>query len=309
MSPSLIAFLLFLSLATAAYAMWGMPISTEALIERMRKRPLLPGEIRANEALPMNPDSGNAKLAKRVSKLSSIFKPKNMSTYERSEMNSKILVAGNPFNVSDASEQRALQFAFAAVFSIAGLLVCLMFSLVPVAGIVIGAAIGYALPPLTLKQETKKRSQAMKKMLPEALDLLSVSMKAGLSFVPAIQAVAKNMPESVIKEEFGTLASNVGSGMRLNDSLSKLGERFESPELDAFVKAVSLSQKTGSDIVDILSKQSEYARQAYESDIAEKASKLEGKIMILMIPFEVPAFTLMFLITPIYQMTSGGAGF
>lgn len=306
MSYSLIAFFVFLSIALSAYALWGMPISTASLLEKMKKRELKPGEMKMGTPLQNNPDSGNAKLAGRFSKLVNIFKPKNMTQMDRDEVHSKILIAGNPFNVSDEAEQKGLQITFAAIFAICGLLISLVFNLVPIAGGAVGAGLGYALPSLVLKQEAGKRSRSMKKMLPEALDLLSVSMKAGLNFIPALAAVSESMPDSIVKDEFQIVSGNIGSGMKVNDALSRLNSRFDSQELSAFVKAVKLSQSTGSDIVDILSKMSVYARESYESDITEKAAKLEGKIMMIMIPFEVPAFTLMFLITPIYQMTSGG---
>lgn len=307
MTPALVGFLIFLSLALPSYAIWGMPVSTEALIDKMKKRQVRPGELKIGEPLQKNPESGNAKLAGRVSKLVSVVRPKEMNLTDRSELHMKILKAGNPFNVADETEQKGLQITFCAIFAIVGALFALIFGQRILIGLAVGAGLGYALPALVLSQEIKKRERTMRKILPEALDLLSVTMSSGLNLVPALAVVAANMPDSLVKDEFQQVSRNIGSGMNVPDALEKMRQHFQSTELDSLVKSLNLSLTTGGDVVPILAKQSEWSRQSYESEIMEKAAKLEQKIMILIIFFEVPALMVMFLITPIYQMTSGGA--
>lgn len=304
-SPEMMAFLAFATVMCVAWAFWGVGLGTGKIKGKKRSRPSY--VERSALSLPQNEGASTAKMASQLSGLIRFVMPKRLNDVDEDDMYEKLLVSGNPFNVSSPAEMKGVQLAFAVVFSVIFMFLgfLLSFNFIITGGV--GALIGYLLPSLVLKQDTAARSQAVKKYLPEALDLISVAMKAGLTFAPALREVVKTMPESAMRDALAETVRDLDAGVSTELAMRRLSRKFESPELDAFTKAIVLAQETGADVVGILEKQSEFARDSYESEVQQRVGKLESTIFFIVIMFEIMPFFAMLVIVPIYEMNTSGA--
>jgi tight adherence protein B len=113
-------------------------------------------------------------------------------------------------------------------------------------GIVLGAV-----PLLVVRQKKKKRVLQFERQFPDALDMLTNALRAGMALNGAIQVVADESPDPVAKE-FAILFEENRLGLDMKEALRKLGERVDSAELKLFVTATILQRETGGNLVEVL---------------------------------------------------------
>ncbi|MGZ8717523.1 MAG: type II secretion system F family protein, partial [Gaiellaceae bacterium] len=99
------------------------------------------------------------------------------------------------------------------------------------------AAAGYVAPGYVVGARARKRRDNVQGALPDALDLLAVSVEAGLGFDAAISKLIEHMDGPLI-DEFGLALTEMRVGEGRQDALKKLSARVDSPELSAFVRAI-----------------------------------------------------------------------
>lgn len=121
--------------------------------------------------------------------------------------------------------------------------------MLPVA-LALGAA-GYFLPRLYLLYQHSQRSHRMELQLAEALTLMASSLRAGYSFLQALEAITREYPPP-IGEEFRLLLEDIAVGVRVEDALLRLVERSKSEELDIAVTAMLIQRATGGNLAEIL---------------------------------------------------------
>lgn len=126
------------------------------------------------------------------------------------------------------------------------------FLFVPFLPIAIGAAVVLAFVPfglLTLKK--KRRIDAFNKILPDAIDMMARSLRAGHSMVAAISIVAEQASEPV-GSEFGEVFRKQNFGLPLRDALTQLLERIPSQDLRVVVTGILVQKDTGGNLAEIL---------------------------------------------------------
>ena len=96
-----------------------------------------------------------------------------------------------------------------------------------------------------------KRTRQFESQFPDALDMLTNALRAGMALPVAIQVVAEESPDPVGRE-FAILFEENRLGLDLREALRKFAERVDSPELHLFVIAVSMQRETGGNLVEIL---------------------------------------------------------
>ncbi|NTV53223.1 MAG: hypothetical protein HGA76_09470 [Candidatus Firestonebacteria bacterium] len=86
--------------------------------------------------------------------------------------------------------------------------------------------------------------------MPDALELIANSVRAGLSLVQALEVVSQDAPQPV-SGEFSELLRDVRLGLAPEDALEKLSLRWKNPDLELFVIAAGVSRRTGGNLADV----------------------------------------------------------
>ncbi len=153
----------------------------------------------------------------------------------------------------------------------------------------IGAsAAGLFLPDLLLMNKGQKRQQQLRKSLPDALDMLTVSVEAGLGFDAALAQVARNT-DGPIAGEFFRVLQEIQIGKSRSQAFTSLAERTTVDELKVFVSALTQADRLGIPIANVLREQSREMRLKRRQRAEEAAQKVPIKILFPMVFCIFPA--------------------
>jgi tight adherence protein C len=145
-----------------------------------------------------------------------------------------------------------------------------------------GAFAGYYLPNLVLYQTAYNRSEQIRRDLPDALDLLTISVEAGLAFDAAVSQVARNTTGPLANEFFRVLQEmQIGTGR--TEAMRALGERTDVDELQSFVTAMVQADAFGIPIASVLRVQAKEMRVKRSQRAEETAQKIPVKILFPLI--------------------------
>jgi len=149
------------------------------------------------------------------------------------------------------------------------------------------AAFGYVLPNLLLKNAGDKREKLMRNALPDAIDLLTISVEAGLGFDAAVARVAKNT-SGPLAQEFARLLQEMQLGIGRSEAMRAMGERTSLPDLKSFCLAMVQADSLGIPIARVLRIQSQEMRTKRRQRAEEAAQKVPVKILFPVIFFILP---------------------
>jgi tight adherence protein C len=165
-----------------------------------------------------------------------------------------------------------------------------------------GGVLGYYAPNLYLYQKGHDRTEKMQRALPDALDLLSISVEAGLGFDAALSQVARNTEGPLAQEQIG---------LGRSAALRALGERSTLPDLRSFTSAMVQADSFGIPVGQVLRVQSAEIRLKRRQRAEEQAQKVPVKIMIPLVLFILPCLFIAVIGPAIIRMMStfgsGGA--
>jgi tight adherence protein C len=148
--------------------------------------------------------------------------------------------------------------------------------------------LGYYVPEWTLRKKSGARQNAIRVALPDALDLLSITVEAGLGFDAAVSRVAKQA-KGPLGEEFHRMLQEMQIGKPRADALRDLGARSTLPELQSFVLAMVQADAFGIAISKVLHVQADELRMRRRQNAEEKAQKVPVKIIFPLITCIFPA--------------------
>jgi tight adherence protein C len=154
------------------------------------------------------------------------------------------------------------------------------------------ALIGFVLPDIFISFKARSRREEIRSQLPDALDLLAVSVEAGLGFDAAISKLTEHM-EGPLIEEFALTLGEMRIGESRGKALQKMVERVQAPELAAFVRAIIQADQLGISLGRILRVQATDTRNKRQAAAEEKAMKAPIKMLF---PTALFIFPSMFLI-------------
>ncbi len=161
--------------------------------------------------------------------------------------------------------------------------------LVPVA-----AWLGWAAPGTYLQSRARRRRERMRDDLPDAMDLLTVCVEAGLGFDQALHRVVARFPGPVA-EEFGHVLRDQALGTPRRTAMLGVVERTDLPELRGFVHAILQAEDLGVRIASVLRVQSESLREKRRQRAEEAALKAPVKMAFPMIFLILPSLFLVVL--------------
>lgn len=218
-----------------------------------------------------------------------------------------LIRSGNPWRIR-AEEFLGIQALFAAIGLFAGILMAAFSPITAIPGIVwlLGFPLaGYAIPYSYHNTLKENRSKEVQKQLPEALDLLVITLAAGQNFEPALDQVAPTLPEGLLRDEMVKVNYELAAGRSIEAALLDFARRASSDEVESFAKAVSQAQRLGADVSETLVNQAASARSAYESRIEKKISRLSSIMMIPLVFTMIPALMLIILAPTLSSLTQG----
>jgi len=199
----------------------------------------------------------------------------------------RLTLAGNPHGL----EAETFVAAKYGVFAAAVLLGLLTRS--PWLLVLLGMA-GLLLPDMYLNLCRRQRSEGILKSLPDVLDLLSVSVEAGLGFDAALQKVVEKS-QGPLADEFDTALNEIRMGKPRREALRDMARRVEVDDVSTFVGAVVQADTLGVSISNVLTVQAEQVRQKRRQRAEEKAQKAPVKILIPMLFFIFPTIFIVLL--------------
>lgn len=150
------------------------------------------------------------------------------------------------------------------------------------------------LPRYFLRFRIRARQTAIQNQLPAVIDVLSVSMEAGLGFDAALMRVLSTYRGALI-DELLILSGELQMGKPRRDALKGLGERSGALELKAFASAVIQSDQLGIPIKNVLRTQAVQLRAARKQRAEEKGMKAPVKMMLPMVAFIFPVIFIILL--------------
>ena len=220
-------------------------------------------------------------IARGMGELAIRFTPQNALQ----NISRKLELAGSPARL-DPTIFLALQFG--AAFLLGGAILLSMtvgqndFPVGQKLLFILGATfIGYFLPQMWLTSKINKRQKEVRKALPDALDLLTICVEAGLGFDQAMAKVTEKW-ESELSLSFARVIQEIGLGKLRREALKDMADRIGISELTSFVAAIIQSEQLGVSMSKVLRIQSDQMRMKRRQAAEEEAHKAPVKMLIPM---------------------------
>jgi len=217
----------------------------------------------------------------------------------RNSVRYKLILAGNPGGLETGQFITLYLLVMVALTLIFFLLTQgtkqqMLFSLV-------GFGFGLLIPDFWLKGRIQARQGAMRKALPSFLDLLTVSVEAGLGFDAALARVTAR-ESGPLAEEFQRVLQEIRMGKPRRDALKDLGGRTEVKELSGFVAALVQADQLGVSIGNVLRVQAQQMRRSRRQRAEEAAMKAPIKMLFPLVFFIFPSLFIVLLGPAVIQL-------
>jgi tight adherence protein C len=220
-----------------------------------------------------------------------------MPTTQLAQIDAKIVEAGG-FGGLNASSFFGLQVVMAAIvaglFGLMGKLVLSMDFMMTVLWILVGAFVGFFIPRARLNTKISKRREEILDGMPNALDLLTISVEAGLGFDASLLRVAEKY-EHALAEEFTKVLAEMNLGRPRREAPKAMTERNNVEELTNFVQAVIQSEQMGSSLAGTLRIQAEEMRRRRRQRAEEQGAKAPLKMLLPMVGCIFPTLFIVLL--------------
>ena len=160
--------------------------------------------------------------------------------------------------------------------------------------LIVSATLGAILPFIRLHSKIRTRKRKIRRQLPEFLDLLCVSVQAGLSFDGAVAKIVSRMKGELISE-FQRMQSDMALGMTRAYALTQMAKRCDLEEMYLFTSSVIQAEKLGTSMSRTLKLQSDNIRERHRQFIKAKALQAPVKIIFPMVLFIFPSIFVVLL--------------
>jgi tight adherence protein C len=157
-----------------------------------------------------------------------------------------------------------------------------------------GALVGFVLPDMYLRQLIGSRQHEIQRSMPDALDLLCVSVQAGLGFDAALARLCEKT-NNKLSNEFSRMLQEMRVGRQRRDALKEVINRTQVPDLTNFISAIVQADQLGVSITQVLTVQAEQMRTVRRQRAEEQAAQAPLKMLFPMILFIFPALCIVIL--------------
>lgn len=172
----------------------------------------------------------------------------------------------------------------------------------------VAAALGWVVPETMMQSKAKHRGKEIQRDLPDILDLLTVSVEAGLGFDAALVKVVERK-KGPLADEFGIVLREIRVGKPRKDALRELSERVTVDDITSLVSAVIQADQLGVGISNILRIQAEQVRTKRRQEAEESAMKAPIKMLFPLVFFIFPTLFVVLLGPAIIQIAETLLGF
>lgn len=212
----------------------------------------------------------------------------------------KLELAGNPagWTVDRVISSKVLGAVVVPIVLVVLALLLALSTTMVLLGALVGVVLGFFSPDLYLYNVAQKRADQIKRTLADAVDLLTISVEAGLGFDAALQQVARNTGGPVA-EEFSRVLREMQLGRSRAEALRTLGERSDVEDLKTFAGSMVQADNFGIPIAQVLRVQSGEIRVKRRQYAEEKAQQVPVKIMIPLVLFILPCLLIVVIGPPV----------
>lgn len=208
----------------------------------------------------------------------------------------KLDLAGNPYNWGPR-EFMGIRLLMALLFAGLGVLIFVFGKvgfLLRTALVVVATVLGSYMPTLLLSSKIKRRQKAIVKALPDALDLLTICVEAGLGFDAAMAKVAEKW-DNELSAAFTRVIQEIQLGKLRREALRDMSDRMEVPDVATFVAAIIQADQLGVSIARVLRIQSDQMRMRRRQRAEELARAATLKILPPVVFFIFPSLFVVLL--------------
>lgn len=239
-----------------------------------------------------------------------------MKNVRTDEIRMRLLRAGFPYGL------RAQDYLLIKWASTVGLAMFFAFIVLPAASFAFGSGIdpmmmtyaalagalyGFKFPDIWLSMKIRSRQNEIQMFMPDMIDLITVSVEAGLGLDAAIQRVSGRFPNA-LSEEFQRAMQEVRLGRTRVDALRDMARRVEVADLTSFITSLVQAELLGIAIANVLRVQSERLREKRSQRAREQAQKAPIKLVFPLVLFIFPALFVVILGPALIQVLSTGFG-
>ncbi len=171
--------------------------------------------------------------------------------------------------------------------------------------IVVAFALGYLLPGVWLGSKIKKRQDEVVKALPDALDLLTICVEAGLGFDASMQKVAEKW-DNELSRAFARTVQEMQLGKLRREALRSMAESMDVPDMTSFTAAIIQADQLGVSMAKVMRIQSDTMRLKRRQRAEEKARQAPVKMMFPLVFFIFPTILIVLLGPALIQIRDSG---
>jgi tight adherence protein C len=220
----------------------------------------------------------------------------SLPTKQEDEIQRKLLRAGSPFRMTVADYyiiNNIIRVVMPLLFGIVALL--LRFNFIElIAFILVGFLLSFKALDFFIASKSKQRQKTALRELPDFLDILTISVEAGLGFDLALTKTIEKR-NGILPSEFNTCLEEMRLGKTRRDALLGVKDRLNFEEMTSFVNSIIQSEKLGTGIVNTLRSKSEEERDKRKQRAEEQAMKTSIKILIPLLLFIFPSIFIIIL--------------
>jgi tight adherence protein C len=292
----LVAGLVFLAVGLLAFMLIGTVFSEERQVQRALRNVSEWEAQQAGEAEPLVKPFRARVIAPMMHRMGIGIGGAVPST-SRSRKQRALDLAGNPGGLTPEG-MIAWSITGAVVAPILATVLALVLlgglSVVSLVFILAASVGGYLIPTFWVDNLKRRRQDKLRLALPDMLDMLTISVQAGLGFDMALTKLVRNT-SGPLAEEFGRMLSEVQAGVSRRDGLRHLGERTDVAELDNFIVAMVQADVFGVSVSGILQTQAAELRKKRQQRAEEMGQKAPVKMVFPIILCMLPATMLVIL--------------
>jgi tight adherence protein C len=221
----------------------------------------------------------------------------------------KFELAGNPWSI-DPPTFLALRVVLGVIFGALMIAVTFLYPLSDQAAqnflyVFGGAFFGFWYPHYTLTRKITERQGEIRKAMPDALDLLTICVEAGLGFEAAMSKVAEKW-DNQLALAFARTLKEIQLGKVRREALKDMSDRLGIPEMTSFVAAIIQSEQLGVSLAKVLRIQADQMRVKRRQYAEEQAHKAPIKMIIPMALLIFPSILIIILTPAILQFMGSG---
>lgn len=281
-------------------AMPGKPTQVQARLQAYGTRPLTLAEMEMS--MPFS-ERVVLPTIRGISSFISRFAPQR----NVEETRHKLDLAGNPNNWTTADFLGVRGLSAIITGALAAFLAFVMRSPVPQVLLFmgIGGFLGFELPLFWLRNKISRRQHDVKKALPDGLDLLTISVEAGLGFDAAMVKVAEKS-DNELSRAFARVNAEIRVGKLRREALRDMATRIEVPDVSNFIAAIIQADQLGVSMAKVLRIQSEQMRIKRRQRAEEEAAQAPVKMMFPLVFLIFPSILIVLLGPAVLIFVKGG---